>query len=307
MFRKRKKKVVTHSGSFHADDIFACATLSLYFKKNNTKYTLERTRDELLIQKADYVFDVGGIYDPENNRFDHHQPGGAGKRDNDIPYAAFGLVWKKFGPLLCNGNDDIVQEIDRRLVQPIDAIDNGISISNPSDCGLYEYGIYGIIAAHQNTWKDVFNVKQQFQGFMHLVDFFENILELEIKRAKDRLELMDLIEESYQQSENKEIVEIPYHVGVGPMVQGLHKYPEVLYVVARSNANWKVMAMRKNPCAFENRKALPSPWAGKRGKELQEITGVSDAVFCHNALWMVVAGSRLGAWQLAELALIDGK
>lgn len=305
MFRKKRKTVVTHCGSFHADDIFACATLSLYFKKNNIQYRVVRTRDESLIQKADYVFDVGGDYNPETNRFDHHQPGGAGKRENDIPYAAFGLVWKKFGPVLCNGNNDIVNEIDRRLVQPIDAIDNGISISNPAECGLYEYGIYGIISAYQNTWKDVFDTNQQFKSFMILVDFFAGVLELEIKRAKDRLELMDIIEECYQKAENKEIIEIPYHVGVGPMVQGLHKYEEVLYVVARSNKNWKVMAMRKNPCAFENRKSLPLEWAGKRGKELQDVTGVTDAVFCHNALWMVVAESRLGAWQLAELALID--
>lgn len=305
MLRKKRKTVVTHCGSFHADDIFACATLALYFKKNNVKYQVTRTRDESIIEKADYVFDVGGIHDPKTNRFDHHQPGGAGKRENDIPYAAFGLVWKEFGLELCNGSNEIMLEIDRRLVQPIDAIDNGISISNPSECGLYEYGIYGIISAYQNTWKDVFNTKQQFDSFMTLVDFFENILTLEIKRAKDRLELMDIIEESYQKSEHKQIIEIPHHVGVGPMVQGLHKYPEVLYVVARSNDNWKVMAMRKNPCAFENRKSLPSEWAGKRGQELQNITGVSDAVFCHNALWLVVAESRLGAWQLAELALIE--
>lgn len=305
MFRKKRKTVVTHCGSFHADDIFACATLALYFKKNNLKYKVTRTRDEKIIQTADYVFDVGGIYNPDTNRFDHHQPGGAGKRENDIPYAAFGLVWKKFGPLLCDGDDDIVQEIDRRLVQPIDAIDNGISISNPAECGLYEYGIYGIVSAYQNTWKDVFDIEQQFHSFMLLVDFFQGVLDLEIKRAHDRLELMNIIEESYQKSESKQIIEVPYHVGVGPMVQGLHKYPEVLYVIARSNDNWKVMAMRKNPCTFENRKSLPEAWAGKRGQELQDITGVSDAVFCHNALWMIVAESRIGAWQLAELAVIE--
>ena len=307
MFIKRKKKVVTHSGSFHADDIFACATLSLYFKKNNMKYSLDRTRDEQIIKNADYVFDVGGIYNPDMNRFDHHQIGGAGKRDNDIPYAAFGLVWKKFGPLLCDGNQEIVDDIDRRLVQPIDAIDNGISISESSDCGLYEYGIYGIVSAYQNTWKEVSDTKKQFDSFMTLVDFFESVLDLEIKRSKDRLELLDIIEDAYQKSENKEIIEIPHHVGVGPMVQGLHKYKEVLYVIARSNNNWKVMAMRKNPCAFDNRKALPQAWGGKKGKELQDTTGVSDAVFCHNGLWMVVAESRIGAWQLAELALIDSE
>ncbi len=304
MFWKKKKKLVTHSGSFHADDIFACATLSLYLKRQGERFELVRTRDESIIEGADYVFDVGGIYDPQTNRFDHHQIGGAGKRENDIPYAAFGLVWKKIGPLLCE-DERVVDDIDRRLVQGIDAIDNGISISESLPCGVYDYGLYGIISAYQNTWKEARNEKKQYESFMKLVSFFEGVLEREIEKTKHHLEMLEIIEDCYQRSENKQIIEVPYHVGVGSLSQVLHKYDEVLYVVARSNGNWKVVAMRKNPCSFENRKALPQSWAGKRGEALQEVSGVSDAVFCHNALWMAVAESRIGAWQLAELALIS--
>jgi uncharacterized UPF0160 family protein len=252
------------------------------------------------------VFDVGGIYDPEINRFDHHQIGGAGKRENRVPYAAFGLVWKKFGPLLCDGNEEIFQDIDRKLAQPIDAIDNGISISKPlENSGIYEYGIHGIISAYQNTWKDALNEKRRFEHFLKLVSFFEDILLHEIEHSRNRSEILEIIEDAYQKSENKEIIEVPYHIGVGEMVQGLHRYQEIKYVVARSNKNWKVMAMRKDPSTFSNRKSLPKSWAGKRGEELQKVTGISDAVFCHNALWLIVAKTRLGAMQLAELALID--
>ncbi len=306
MIFKRKKKVVTHSGSFHADDIFACATLSLYFKRNGMRCDVTRTRDESIINKADCVFDVGGIYNPEKNRFDHHQIGGAGVRENGIPYASFGLVWKKFGPLLCDGNKEVVDDIDRRLAQPIDAIDNGVSINEPSKSGIYDYGIYGIISAYQSSWKDEDNEKEQLKNFLILVHFFEDVLRREIKKSKERLELLQLIEEAYQKSEHKEIIEIPYRVGIGPVVQVLQKYKDVLFVVARSSKDqWKVMAMRKDPYSFENRKPLPESWAGKRGEELQKVTGVSDALFCHNARWMVVAKTRIGAWKLAELALID--
>ena len=306
MIFKRKKKVVTHSGSFHADDIFACATLSLYFKQNKMKCSVTRTRDESIIRNADYVFDVGGVYDPDKNRFDHHQIGGAGERDNGIPYASFGLVWKKFGPLLCDGNSEIVDDIDRRLAQPIDAIDNGVSISEPSKSGIYDYGIYGIISAYQSSWKDEDNEKEQLKNFLILVHFFKDVLQREIKKSKERLELLELIEEAYQKSENKEIIEIPYRVGIGPIVQVLQKYKEVLFIVARSSKDqWKVMAMRKDPYSFENRKPLPEAWAGKRDEALQKVTGVSDALFCHNARWMAVAKTRIGAWKLAELALIE--
>lgn len=30
-----------------------------------------------------------------------------------------------------------------------------------------------------------------------------------------------------------------------------------------------------------DRKKLPEAWLGKRGKDLSEVTGVPDAVFCH--------------------------
>ena len=60
---KKKKAIVTHNGSFHADDIFACATLALYLEKKKTPYTITRTRDENIMNASDYVVDVGGIYD----------------------------------------------------------------------------------------------------------------------------------------------------------------------------------------------------------------------------------------------------
>jgi uncharacterized UPF0160 family protein len=38
-------------------------------------------------------------------------------------------------------------------------------------------------------------------------------------------------------------------------------------------------------------------------EELAQVTGVADAVFCHNKLFMAVAKSKEGAIKLAELAL----
>ena len=124
---QNNKKLVTHSGSFHTDDIFACATLSLFLEKKSEQFEIIRTRDEGIITSADYVFDVGGIYDPEKNRFDHHQKGGAGKHDDGIEYSSFGLVWDKFGEALSDSKEtkDI---IERRLVEPIDAFDNGMNL-----------------------------------------------------------------------------------------------------------------------------------------------------------------------------------
>jgi len=113
LFKKNKKILVTHNGTFHADDLFATATLALVFNGN---IKVIRTRDEEIIKKADFVYDVGGIYNPEKNLFDHHQKEGAGKRENGIPYASFGLVWKKFGKKIC-GSQKVADEVDQKLVQ----------------------------------------------------------------------------------------------------------------------------------------------------------------------------------------------
>lgn len=298
----KKKKIITHSGSFHADDIFACATITLYLDAEKIPYTITRTRDEKEIIKGDYVIDVGGTDDEKTNRFDHHQQGGAGKRENGIPYASFGLVWKKFGPLLCN-DDEIIDDIDKRMVQPIDAIDNGISISEPSEAGICDYGIYGIVGAYQNTWKEAGAIKQQHDNFIRLVEFFKDILRREIERSRHRLEMVEVIQNIYDTAENKEILVIPHHVTIGALIQVLDKHKEVMFIVCKSNSNWKVIAMRKEPCSFENRKSLPEAWAAKRNDELAEITGVPDAVFCHNARFLAVAESKEGALRLAQLAL----
>jgi len=44
------KKLITHNGSFHTDDVFACAALSLMLEKNNEKFEIIRTRDPEIIR-----------------------------------------------------------------------------------------------------------------------------------------------------------------------------------------------------------------------------------------------------------------
>ena len=64
-----KITIVTHSSSFHTDDVFAVATLLLVLG-DGVDVSVVRSRDMDIIKKGDYVVDVGGIYDPKINRFD---------------------------------------------------------------------------------------------------------------------------------------------------------------------------------------------------------------------------------------------
>lgn len=125
-------EIVTHNGVFHADDCFAVGALRVLHPDSR----VVRTRDPKEWLRAAYLVDVGGEYDPERGRFDHHQKGGAGVRPNDVPYASFGLVWNALGEGVILDVLDIggmhhadIQEIkslvDERLVQGVDAADCG--------------------------------------------------------------------------------------------------------------------------------------------------------------------------------------
>jgi uncharacterized UPF0160 family protein len=68
--------IATHSGSFHADDVFGVGILMGVFPS----HTLVRTRKQELIDAADFAVDVGGSWDAAKGRFDHHQRGFDGAR-----------------------------------------------------------------------------------------------------------------------------------------------------------------------------------------------------------------------------------
>lgn len=120
------KRIITHSGVFHADEVFAIAALRLI---EDTEFPVLRTRDpqELSESKADpetVVVDVGSVYDPSLNNFDHHQREGAPEpRANGVPYSSFGLIWKHFGTTYCSKR--VADKVDFLLVQKVDALDCG--------------------------------------------------------------------------------------------------------------------------------------------------------------------------------------
>lgn len=142
---KQKITIVAHSGQFHADDIFAVATLTLMLEEKHDVKVV-RSRDPEIIKVADYVVDVGGIYDEEKKRFDHHQEGRAGSRENGIFYSSFGLVWKAYGESIA-GSSEIMTALDKKLVSSIDARDNGLASPKPLIEDVYMYDICDFFGA----------------------------------------------------------------------------------------------------------------------------------------------------------------
>lgn len=295
----KKIKLVTHDGSFHTDDIFACAVLCLVLEKNNEKFEVIRTRNEEIINSADYVFDVGGVHNEETNRFDHHQIGGAGKRYDEvgIEYASFGLVWKKYGLVLCE-TQKAFDLIDKKLAAPIDAWDNGFDLVTNKYREYSPYFLQHIFFSMEPTWCED---KSSDKVFLECVDIAKVILSREIIHIHDAILAEESVLEVYNKSKDKRIIILDRGY---PFQHILQNFSEPLYVIyPRKNADWGVKAVKDDPKTFKNRKDFPASWGGKRGVELSEITGVSDAIFCHKGLFLSVAKSKVGAIKLAEIAL----
>ena len=301
-----KRRLVTHNGSFHTDDLFACATLSLYLQKKGEDFEIIRSRDPDVIKNGDYVFDVGGEYSVEKNIFDHHQSGGAGKRENGIEYASFGLVWKHFGLELCGGNEEVWQELDREIASPIDAEDNGQDVFTETNFkDVSPYSGARVFRIFSPTWQE--KDKSIDDIFRQEVKNVTRVLRREIETAKADDLGRNLILESYEKAKDKRIVELDHNFPRYLYQNTLSRLPEPIYLIYKSSHSetWKVEAVTKGPETKESRKPFPEEWrvGVMNNPKLPEITGVPDVNFCHRNGFLANTLSREGAWKLAETSL----
>lgn len=291
----KKFSIVTHDGDYHADDAFSVAALSLLLGENCIEVT--RSRDPEVIKKADYVVDVGGIYNANLQRFDHHQEGGAGVRENGIPYAAFGLVWKHYGEKLC-GSAMVANKIDLEIVQPNDAIDNGKEIYKTIYDGVYPFAFYDFLQALSPSWKEGVNIDEVF---FQAVVYAKLVLKRIISKLNDNVEADRIVTEIYNNSEDKRLMIFDKYY---PSNETLSKFAEPLFIVfPRKDGEWTIKGIKVEKNSFVRRKFLPENWAGKRDSELEEITGVIGAKFCHSGRFIAVAKTKEGILKMAEIAL----
>ena len=106
--KKKNAKAFTHSGKFHADDVFSYALL-LYL---NPAITITRGN------KVPKDFD-GIVFDIGRGKYDHHQKDSR-IRENGIPYAAFGLLWEELGKEILG--EELAAKFDESFIQPLDNI-----------------------------------------------------------------------------------------------------------------------------------------------------------------------------------------
>lgn len=285
--------IAVHDGSFHADDVFAVAVLKILYPESS----VIRTRDPDLLARANFRLDVGGKHDPLTGDFDHHQNESVGVRDNGIPYASAGLVWQYYGEKI-TGNAKSVELIDDRLIQLIDANDNGFSLEYDNS-DPRPYSVSRVIESFNPVWDDK---KPDFdRAFQAALDVASRILNNELRKVRGREKARRLVENALRESEGAPFIVLEANV---PWQDIIVDQSEALYVLYPSpTGDWRVRGVPVRKGSFELRKSLPREWAGKRDQEFVELTGVSDALFCHKERFLAVARSRDGAEQLVMKAL----
>lgn len=283
--------IVTHNGNFHADDVFSVAL----FKRILPSFEVIRTRDPEVIAKADIVLDVGLEYDPERDRFDHHQRGGAGARENGIPFSSFGLIWQKYGVEACEGNEEVAAAVDAGLVSTIDAI----------DCGYVEGVQEGISLSHTIG---MFNPTWQEEGdfdaaFDEAVEFASRVLARFIAAASGGISAKAVVAKAIENAADPRVIVLEQYTPWKRTVRTMSE--EALYVLYPSQTGeWRIQTVPVEHGSFENRKPLPNAWAGLSGAELQQVTGIDDAMFCHNGLFIAGAASFESTMKMAEMAVL---
>jgi len=286
--RGEKMQAVTHNGIFHADDVFAAAVLKIAYPG----ILVQRTRDPKVIAEADIVFDVGAQHDPVSNRFDHHQREGAGDRPNGVKYAAFGLVWAKFGPGLVG--DEIAAMVDERLVQIVDAGDNGQAISTPTIEGVHPYEVSKVISSFNASWHE-----ESKDTFLEAVTFAITILDRVIAMCTGEIRARELVRAAIAAAHDDRVIVLDTFC---PWQQIAIEESKALFVVypAETGDTWMIQCIPPTMGSFEKRMPLPEAWAGLRDAAFAEAAGVEDAVFCHPGRFICGARTKEGAERLVQ-------
>ncbi|ANY80510.1 hypothetical protein BB934_21650 [Microvirga ossetica] len=295
-------KVVTHSGTFHADDVFAFAIL----REALGAFDFVRTRDMAEIEAADLVFDVGGEYDVARGRYDHHMRD-LPRRPDGTPYSSVGLIWRDFGrsalPRLTPGIDEdmldsVWQDIDTNFVLAIDQADNGVATVGQTHLSL-------LVEAFNPAWDS----EQSYDAaFLEAADFAKGILLRACCQAHAEARALSLVLTAARKSRDPRVIvldgKLPWEKAV---FEGqLHDLLFVIYPNEDSTA-WYCRTIPPEPGSFGQRLALPESWRGLQDEEFSRAAGIEDGVFCHPSGFICGARSLESTILLAEKAICAGE
>lgn len=316
--------ISTHHGSFHADEVMACAMLKCL--PEFVPMPILRTRSQEEIEKASIVVDVGGTYEPERHRYDHHQKTFTGTYSEEYPnikLSSAGLVFKHFGPAIVQAicgpleekvRSKIVAKTYDSLVRELDALDNGVEIADEPRYRFVTH-LGARIGRLNPDWQEPSSPELENARF-------KEALELAAKELMDVvggyhaswLPAYSIVEAAVMARRevhpSGEVIKLTHfcpwkeHLFDIEEEQEANRAPLVKFVLFQdSRAGWRIQCASKARASFENRLSLPKAWCGLRDAELSEVSGIPGCVFVHANGFIGGNATEAGALAMAAKAL----
>lgn len=260
---KKCKYGFTHNGTFHADDVFATAFIKML-------------NPNIIIIRGSIVPEnfSGIVYDIGDGEFDHH--GISEYRNNKIPYAAFGKLWRCFAPLIYDKY--IVDSIDRKFISLLDLSDN--TGSKDSLC---------IAIGALNPCDDSSGDKEFEEAVRIATIFLNKLIEQENSILLEEKE----VKKAYEKSKNKEIIVLNKHLH---FTESLPVTKAIYVVFPSKRGGYSAQGVPINNDTVELKKPFPKKW----------LTSLPDYLtFCHKSRFLISADSLDKIVYACNIALKD--
>lgn len=307
--------LVTHSGTFHADDVLSTVILSKYLggtitveRIGNFSESTEREfrRREAMRKHPVIVYDIGG------GKYDHHQEGGNGTRENGIPYSSVGLVWRDFGINLLSKtfpnnsdwvNNYILNFVDQNLIQGIDAYDNNILPT--LDFPAQPMNFSEIIQNFNPRWDN--QSEDSDAAFLQAVSCAEVIFDKIIQTALSKAITQEMVESSINSATNG-IMVFDKSIGLEEWEEAFFsstnkKTDEIMYAIFPFRGEYRVWGIPEKLHSENPRKPFPDSWKNASFFLKYYKNVPDDALYCHPSGTLATAKSLETAMQLANLAM----
>lgn len=269
---------VTHAGNFHADDVFSSMFMARLYG------------DITLIRLNDYKDDGSKIaFDIGLGKFDHHQANYDKKRANGIHYCGFGLLWQEYGlkylrKIKVKYPEKVFNILDELLVIQIDAIDNGeYFIDAP-------FNIYTLAGLIEQFRPKIGKKEDENECFLKAVSFADIIFEQILNDAIGKVYALNEIEKKKRSIKDNILIldkYIPYEYAIFKLEL------DVNFVVYPSNRGcYAAHTVPTKYKGFTPKIPFKKEWAGLRDEELQKVSGIKTAHFCHKKLFLATATTK---------------
>lgn len=313
------KTVVTHNGLFHADEGFGVAFLSLLLGSEEVRVV--RTRNPAQIEQAYVALDVGGVYDNEKLRYDHHQREFTEVHEGtSVKLAACGLIWRHFGTCLItklHPELDIEQvqrlwqSVDETICRPVDMQDNGQNTFKVEGAEAQALTISMMVSSFNQ--QDIYSPAQD-EAFLRVVEILKEYVLNFLRAGANKLQLLKEAEEAVKAQLGSKVLVLdkflPYREAV---LKANAEGQDFCLVTYPAKNQWNVQTIPFDDSEanyYSQRVSFPKRVWGLTGPEAaKEQLGGCPLVFCHKTgfLAAVKADTAEAARKAAEAVIAEAQ